>query len=304
MTATTAAPIRSAAMAGIGFMLGGIFLFALNDALGKFLISTYSVGQLLLVRSAAALILLAPFIWREGADAYHRAPRPPVQWLRALFATLELACFYWALAYMPLADVMTYYLASPIYVTAMSPFLLGERVGWRRWSAVAVGFLGVLIALKPSSGALNYHALVAFTGSMLYAFFLVVTRRLREAPDLTLAAWQMVGTLIAGALVAPFSWRPFASAHDIPLLALLGVTALVAIVAVNRSLRLAPASVVVPYQYTLIVWAVLFGYFVFGDVPSWRVVVGAAIIVAAGLFIFFREQTVAEEPVPQVAPGP
>ena len=88
------------------------------------------------------------------------------------------------------------------------------------------------------------------------------------------------------------------------MLAMLGVTALVAIVAVNRSLRLAPASVVVPYQYTMIIWAALFGYFVFGEVPSWHVVAGAAIIVAAGLYIFFREQIVAEPAVPQVSPGP
>jgi drug/metabolite transporter (DMT)-like permease len=129
MTTQSAALPRSIALAGIGLMLVGIFFFALNDALGKWLISTYSLGQLLLVRSAAALVLLAPFIWREGLTPFRAAPRPLIQWLRPVFSTLELGCFYWALAYMPLADVMTFYLASPIYVTAVSPFLLGEHVG-------------------------------------------------------------------------------------------------------------------------------------------------------------------------------
>ena len=124
-------------IAGIGLMLFGIFFFALNDALGKWLIATYSVGQLLLVRSAAGLLFLAPFIRREGWGAFATAPRPLLQVLRPVFATFEVACFYWALASMPLADVMTFYLAGPIYVTAVSPLLLGERVGWRQWIAKA-----------------------------------------------------------------------------------------------------------------------------------------------------------------------
>ncbi len=102
-------------------MLIGIFFFALNDALGKWLVATYSVGQLLLVRSVAGLVFLAPFVKREGWSSFADAPRPWVQFLRPLFSTLEVACFYWALAYMPLADVMTFYLAGPIYVTAVSP---------------------------------------------------------------------------------------------------------------------------------------------------------------------------------------
>jgi len=162
---TTAAPLRSAVMAGIGLMLIGIFFFALNDALGKFLLSTYSVGQLLLVRSVAALVLLAPFAARGGLAAYRNAPRPGLQWLRAMFATLELAFFYWALAHMTLAEVMTYYLASPIYVTALSRLLLGEHVGWRRWSAVLVGFCGVMFALDPLGQSVSWPALIAIAGS-------------------------------------------------------------------------------------------------------------------------------------------
>ena len=114
------------ALLGIGLMLTGIFFFALNDALGKWLVATYSVGQLLLVRSIAGLVFLAPFIRREGVAAFRDAPRPFIQFLRPVFGTVEVACFYWALSYMPLADVMTFYLAGPIYVTAVSPLLLGE----------------------------------------------------------------------------------------------------------------------------------------------------------------------------------
>ncbi len=290
--------------AGIGLMLFGFVLFSANDALAKWMTETYAPGQMLLMRSIASVLVISPFILRGGIRSLFAVERPWLHVLRVVFATAEVLLFYWAVSGLALADTITYYLAGPIYVTVLAAFFLKERIGWRRWSAVAVGFLGVLIALKPSTSAFNYHTLIAFSGSILYALFLVVTRRLRETPDVTLAAWQMLGTLIAGAALAPFGWRAFAHTHDIPMLAMLGVTALVAIVAVNRSLKVAPASVVVPYQYTMIIWAALFGYFVFGEVPSWHVITGAAIIVVAGLYIFFREQIVAKPAVPQVSPGP
>ena len=290
--------------AGIGLMLFGFLLFSANDALGKWMAATYAPGQILLIRNTASLALLVPFIMKSGLRPLFALDQPWLQLLRLAFATTEVLFFYWAVSGLPLADAMTYYLAGPIYVTVLAAFVLKEHVGWRRWSAVGVGFVGVLIAMKPSTGVFNFHVLIAFTGSLLYAGFLVVTRRLRNTPDLTLATWQVVSGLVAGAIVAPFHWVPVTHKTDFLLLAALGITALVAIVAVNRSLRIAPASVVVPYQYTLIVWAVLFGYLVFGDIPSWRVLTGAAIIVAAGLYIFFREQVVVKPKVPQLAPGP
>ena len=289
MTTQSAALPRSIALAGIGLMLVGIFFFALNDALGKWLISTYSLGQLLLVRSAAALVLLAPFIWREGLTPFRAAPRPLIQWLRPVFSTLELGCFYWALAYMALADVMTFYLASPIYVTAVSPFLLGEHVGWRRWAAVIAGFAGVMIALNPSTQSLTPAAMVAIVGSVSFSVLMILTRQVRGTSDTVLVTTQMVGALIAGAVLAPFTWVPL-TWSDGGLLVVLGAVATAAHICVNRSLKLAPASLVVPYQYTTIVWAIILGYVFFGDIPRTAMLVGAAIIIAAGIYIFIREQ--------------
>lgn len=276
-------------MAGIGLMLAGIFVFALNDALGKWLIATYSVGQLLLIRSIAALLFLVPLIWREGTRNFAAAPRPMIQFLRPVFATFEVACFYWALAYMPLADVMTFYLAGPIYVTAMSPVLLGERVGWRRWLAVLAGFAGVMIALNPSAQSLTLPALVAIAGSLSFSILMICTRLVPGTSDVVLVTTQTVGALLFGLVVAPFAWTPI-DWSDGFLLMLLGVTAMVAHMCINRSLKLAPASVVVPYQYSTIVWAIILGYLFFGDIPGIAVLTGAAIIIAAGLYIFVREQ--------------
>jgi drug/metabolite transporter (DMT)-like permease len=297
----TAVP-RSAVAAGIGMMLLGMLLFSLNDVMGKWLLATYTVGQLLLIRSVAAAVLLAPFVRREGVAAFTSLPRPGLQAVRAFFSTAEVVFFYWAVIYLPLADVITFYLAGPVYVTALSVLLLGERVGWRRWSAVLIGFAGVIIALRPSAATFTWPALIALSGSVFFAISMICTRILRGTSDTMLVATQTLGALAFGLVAAPFAWVA-PSLRDFLLLCLLGVVALVAHACTNRSLKLAPASVVVPYQYTLIVWAVLFGWLVFGDVPAAQMLLGAAIIIAAGLFIFLREQAVGEEtPPPEAHP--
>ncbi len=283
------APVAAAA-GGIAMMLLGVLLFAANDTLGKWLVGTYSVGQLMLVRSAAGLVAMAPSIRGAGAAAFLRPHRPWLQALRALFATGESALFFLALTELPLAEVMTYYMAGPVYVTALSPFLLGERVGWRRWSAVGVGFCGVVLALHPSPGSVSFGAVCALGGSLCYALFLLATRGLAGAPGAVLMTGQLLAALaFGGVLVAARGWTP-PGALDGGLMVLLGLGSLCGNLCVNRSLRLAPASVVVPFQYTLILWGMLFGFLFFGEVIGPLPLAGAGIIIGAGLFIFLREQ--------------
>ncbi|HWK87389.1 MAG TPA: DMT family transporter [Xanthobacteraceae bacterium] len=281
---------KSGAGAGIALMLLACLVFSLNDTLGKWLVATYTVGQLLLIRSAAAMLILLPFLLRREALAeFSAAPRPRLQILRVVLSSVESALFYWAVVYLPLADVVTFYLAGPIFVTAFSALLLKEQVGWRRWSAVLAGFAGVVIAMRPSAASFSWPALIALTGCVSFALLMIATRAVRGTSDLVLVTGQMAGALVLGIVMAPIGWVS-PSARDFALLGLLGVVAMFAHVCVNRSLKLAPASVVVPYQYTFILWAIVFGYFVFGDVPDAMLLTGAAIIVAAGIFIFRREQ--------------
>jgi drug/metabolite transporter (DMT)-like permease len=280
---------RRATLTGIALMLAGVLFYSLNDVMGKWLVATYTVGQVLLIRSAAALIILCPIVWREGLTPFTTMPRPGLQLVRVVLGTAEVGFFYWSVTYLPLADVVAYYMAGPIYVTAISALFLGERVGAARWTAVLVGFVGVLIALNPTGATFTGPALIALAGSVVYALLLVTTRMLRGTSDVVLTSTQIASSFVLGIAVAPFGWVT-PSLRDLCLLALLGVVAMAALTFVNRSLRLAPATVVVPYQYTMIVWAVVFGFAVFGDVPPLRVMIGSAIIVAAGLFIFLREQ--------------
>ena len=280
---------------GVAVMLFGMVLFALNDAMGKFLVSTYSLGQVVAVRSIAAIVILLPIVWKAGLSKLVNVERPGLQAARVFFSTAELFCFYFAVAALPLADVMTYWLAAPIYVAALSPFLLGEKVGWRRWTAIGIGFVGVLIALKPSSASLTSAAFFSILGSAAFAFMMLSGRQLRNTPDTVLAFWQIIGAGLAGVVaivVTPSGWIALQSGFDLSLLALLGIVAMTAHVLVNRALKLADAATIAPLQYTLLLWAVIFGWLIFGDVPQMSIVIGAGLIVLSGLYIFFRENAV------------
>jgi drug/metabolite transporter (DMT)-like permease len=284
---------RSTRLFGIALMLAGVGFFSLGDALGKFLVATYSVGELLLLRAVASLILMAPLIWRSRA-AVPKVQRPALQALRVALSISEIAAFFAAAVYLPLADIITFYLAAPIFVTALSAILLGEHVDVRRWIAVGIGFCGVLIALRPSGGVFGWPAAIALGGSVAFAFLMVVTRSLRGTPDIVLASMQFFGLFLFGIVVAPVGWLT-PGPRDFCFFMLAGGLAVLASLCVNRSLKLAPASVVVPYQYSMIIWAAVFGYLVFGDVPQVATIVGAAIIIGAGFYIFLRERELGRE---------
>jgi drug/metabolite transporter (DMT)-like permease len=287
-TISSAADDRSTRLTGILLMLAAVGMFALGDALGKYIVATYSVGQLMLLRSCAAFVLMGPSIWRSRAE-FRRMDRPWLQLLRVVLSTLEIAAFFLATVYLPLADVVTYYQATPIFVTALSGLVLGEHIGWRRWSAILVGFAGVLIALQPSAHTITWPAMIALAGSLAFSCSLLTTRVLRTTPDIVLASVQFAGGLAFGCVIAPAGWVTPTSGSLVLFFAA-GAISACALFCVNRSLKLAPASTVVPYQYTMIVWAVAFGYIVFGDVPQPSTAIGAVVIIAAGLYIFFRER--------------
>jgi len=283
--------VRSGALVGIGLMLLGTFMFSVNDVMGKWLVATYSVGQVLLLRSIAALALLLPLMRRQNIPLAV-PPQPGLHAFRILLSTCEVACFYWAVTYLPLADVMTYYLAGPIYVAAFAAFWLGEKIDKPRVIAIGIGFIGVLIALRPSPATISWPALIALAGSLFYSLLMITTRKLRDTDDGTLVLGQMLGNLIFGIAAAPFGWVA-PGWLDLAGLFLLGIVSMAAHACVNRSLKIAPASVVAPYQYTLIIWAIVLGYLAFGDIVEFWTLVGAAVICTAGLALLLLEREAA-----------
>jgi drug/metabolite transporter (DMT)-like permease len=282
---TAAVPVGH--LRGIGFALLGLFLFAMTNAAMKWVMATYPVSEALAARSAVTLLYLAPLV--RVSDVVELRRRLPRHLLRMMTSALEMTCFFTAVTALPLADASVFYLATPIYVTALSPWLLGETVGWRRWVAVIVGFLGVLIALHPSREALSAPALVALCGGMLFAVVVIMTRGLRGTSNRMLIATQIGAVLLVALARAGSDWV-VPTFWDAALMVATGTVSLLAYAAFNHSLRVTPASVVAPFQYSSIIWAMLSGYMIFGEIPGAATLMGAAVIVGAGLFILWRER--------------
>jgi S-adenosylmethionine uptake transporter len=293
---------RNVLLAGILLMLAGDFLFALNDAMGKWLVASFSVGQVVLMRSIGAFFVLGPMIAHQGAARLFRMERVELQILRVVMVTLDTAFFYAAVVHMPLADVMSFYMAGPIYVAALSHLLLGEKVGWRRWLAILLGFCGVLIMLKPSSEAFSPSSGFAFVGSIAFAFAIILNRRLRGTSDTNLVTWQTIGAMVVGGVLTIGAWKT-PSALDLSAMLLLGIVSCGGHLMITRALKLAPASTLAPLHYTLLLWAVVFGLVFFGDVPSLRILIGSGVVVLAGLFIFHRQKVVDTVPPENVPRG-
>ncbi len=294
---------RNQILLGVILMLGGDFMFALNDAMGKWLVATLAVGQVVFVRSIGAFAILGPLIARQGPRALFVMDRPWLQFTRAALTALETTIFYISVYYLPLADVFSFYMAGPIYVAALSHVVLGERVGWRRWTAILIGFCGVLVILKPS-GDFSLASLYALAGSAMFAVIIILGRLLRGTSDTTLVTWQTIGTAIVGVvlLLTTETWRAPTDVEWLGML-LLGIVSCLAHLMIVRALKLAPAALLAPLHYTLLLWAVVFGWAFFGDVPGTRILVGSAIVVLAGLFIAHRQKVVADVPPEEVPKG-
>jgi S-adenosylmethionine uptake transporter len=209
---------------------------------------------------------------------------------------LDTFCFYYATRTMPLADVMTFYMAAPLIITALSAPLLGESVALFRWLAVGGGFVGVLIALQPSAALLSSTSPVALIGAVMFALGQTVTRRLRGTHWLQLVVWQFAGAGLIGAATLPWVWIAPGSL-DLALLFLLGIVAMGCFICLTRALAMAPASTLAPFQYSSMLWATILGWLIWRDAPTPPILLGNAIIIGGGLFVLYQERR------PVVAPA-
>src|SRR5208283_2349732 len=280
--------------AGLGVVLYliGVGLFSINDALGKWLVADYGVGQLMMLRSIGAATVLAPIVVAlrvNPIDARHA----PLQILRVVLSAVDTFSFYYATRFMPLADVMTFYMATPLIVTALSAPLLGEKVERFRWIAVVIGFVGVIIALKPSPQRFSWAAPLALFGATMFALSQTITRELRGVHWLPLVFWQFVGGGLIGAATIPFAWTT-PTLFDLGLMALVGVVSMTCFIFIVRALALARAAVLTPLQYSAILWAVIMGWLVWRDAPTLPIIVGNAIIIGSGLFVAARGKMIGD----------
>ncbi|HET9904803.1 MAG TPA: DMT family transporter [Xanthobacteraceae bacterium] len=300
---------------GILLKIASALLFAVMSALVRWVSDRVPVGQIVCFRSAFAILpVLAIYAWRGQLPAVVRTARPLGHVSRGLIGVAGMFLSFAALARLPLAEVTAIGFAAPLMTVALAALILKERVRVYRWSAVGVGFLGVLVMLSPylnlspagsghGAGA-TLGAIFALLAAFSSAAAVIQTRRLTGSEtNSAIVFYFSLISAIAGLLTWPLGW----ASPSLPVLAALVVIGFlggIAQILMTESFRLAPASVVAPFDYTAILWTVILGYLMFGEVPLPIVFLGAAIVVAAGLFVIFRERHLARQRIEEAVKAP
>ena len=274
--------------AGIAIVLLGVFMFACVDTLNKVLGQSHSIAQILWVRFLIFVPIALALSYRRNGGLTWRSQRPLLQGARAALLVIEMGFFVAALKYLPLADVQAIAASAPLMVVALSVPFLGEKVGWRRWSAVAVGFAGVLIIVRPGFESMSTGTILTLIGTAMWAVYQIMLRIVgRYDPAPTTALWTAVIGLAMTSLVVPFHWTE-PSPLGWFLLLLIGILGAAGHTVFMKAFTLAPASALQPFTYTQLVLVTILGWLVFGDLPDGWTVAGASLIVAAGLYSIYR----------------
>jgi drug/metabolite transporter (DMT)-like permease len=273
-------------------MVVGMASFTLNDAITKAVSSEMNFGQVMLVRGLFATVLIAALAFHRRAL---RSPRTSMMKPVALRVAAEVAgtmAFLTAIVNLPLANTAAIFQALPLAVTLGAALAFAEPVGWRRWLAITAGFVGVLIIVRPGLEGFNQYSLFALGSVVFFAVRDLATRPIpAHIPSLFITLVTTVAvTVVGGIILFPLGgWSPL-SGRALGLLALAAVLVLIGYQYVIMALRAGDLSAVAPFRYTALLWAMVLGYFVFGDRPDRYMLVGALIIVLSGLYAFYRER--------------
>ncbi len=277
---------------GILFLVASNGLTAIIDAVAKQLTAELHSVQIVWGYFLAIFLMLCAFVLarREPLRRVLATRRLALHLTRAAMVVLTIATLFLGLAYMPLADGIALSFTAPLFVTALSVPLLGERVGWHRWSAVVVGLAGVAVILRPGAGALHWAAFMPLISAVFFALFQILTRRLALGErTLTTLLYTGAGGLLWSSLAVAFVWRPLALPH-LWVFSGIGALGVAAHVCMIKAFAAAQVSLLAPFNYVKLVWATLLGYLMFADVPGPHVVGGSAIVVASGLYVWLRER--------------
>lgn len=274
----------------IAYLLVGVAGGLGLDLCAKGLLANYSLEQFVFLRSVVGLGIFLLLARQFGGFRSLFTRRWPWHLLRMLLACGAMFGFFFGLARMPLVDALTLGFTAPLMVTALSVPTLGEHVGWRRWTAVILGFAGVLIILRPGTGEFSLAAMSVLFAAFCYAALAITARKLAGTESsYALSVYAVVGPLlISAALVGQGSWRvPDASGWLLFLLA--GSCSVIAWIGIIGGYRRAAPAMLAPFEYTALVGGALAGYLIWDEVPDRWVVAGASIIIASGLFVVYRE---------------
>ena len=290
MTDSTTRPMADKPLVAIGLFSLAMMMFSATDGAAKYLSSDIAPQQIIFLRFVIVLILILLFCIYRGQWNILKTTQPTLQILRGLLLAVCSLIFYFALKHLPLELCAAIGFVSPLFVTALSIPFLGERVGLRRWIAVLIGLLSVLMILRPGGVSFQLAMLLPLGSSLCWAMALVLTRLMRGSEQAwTVLAWSsLVGVAAVFPLVWPVWGTPNASQWTI--LILLGVFNGLGQYLVIRAFMLASASLLAPFSYSIIIWSMLIGLIVFNSFPDGITLIGTAILIAAGLYIWYREK--------------
>ena len=271
------------------YMVSAGALFAISSATSKWLVATYPVGEVLFTRALVSLIALGAFILPVRGLAVFRTKRPRAHLMRAVSQSTSQTLLMLAFSLMPLASATAINFSAPLFATLASIVFLREHVGAARWLALAVGFFGVVIVTHPGTDTFQTGALFAVFNAILFGTVTAGVRGMtRTESTETLTMHQLsITTVIFGLMLVLGFIMP--TGHDAGLMLLNGLTNAVGQYWWTRSLHLAPTAAVAPFQYLSLVWALIIGFAVWGDVPTITLVIGSAIVVGSGIFLFWHE---------------
>ena len=285
--------LRRQRLTGIALMCGAVACFACLDATGKYLNHHMDTMQVVWSRYTGAFLLALIVSNPINRPGLLVTRRPFLQIGRSALLLFSTALNFFALRYLQLDEALSILFSTPFIVAVLCGPLLGEWVGWRRWTAIAVGFFGVLLVTRPGFGGTHPAALLSLGSAICYAVYVISTRVLArtDSNETTLFYSNLVGA-VAMLPVIPFVWSTPESAFIVALMILVGALGSVGHYLLIVGHRLAPASVLAPFIYTQVVWTTTLGFLVFGDVPQRWTILGGLIVVSSGLYLLNRERKV------------
>ena len=293
---------------GVALLVAGIAVFSVQDLILKLLSGAYPLHQAMVLRSLTALPLLLLLVHREGGIGTLLTPGTRAMILRGVVMFLAYTSYYLALAALPMATTVALYFSAPLFITILSVVILKETVGPRRWVALFAGFAGVLIMVRPGGDLFDWASLLPVIAGLTYAISMISARRLgstETAP--ALAFWGnavfLLAAIVMSAVLGSGAWQSDAhpslafllrgwvmpTAFDLMLMMACGVIAAIGLTLLTQAYRVAESSVVTPFEYTGLVWSVIYGWLFWRDWPVLTDWIGIAIITGAGLYILWRE---------------
>lgn len=286
---TSPAGVASATLPAIGLVVLATILFTGTNTQAKLLGETLPVVVVVWARFVSHLFVVA-LIVRGRLVSVLRTDKPAVHWMRSAVMCIGVACYFTGFTVMPLAEAGAVLQLSPLFVTALSVFVLSETVGIRRWSGVFVAFIGALLVIRPGFGGFGWAVLWPLAGAVMYAVYQILTRILKTSDSAMTALCYsgVVGAVVFSCLV-PFYWQT-PTPNEVFFLIGIGVTGALGHLALIQAYRMIEASLVSPFMYLVLVWMTVSSITVFHDVPDAVAVLGMVMIVGSGAYVAFRER--------------